>query len=164
LQYVTQVMAQQSVTCGPKRDLHTRAPRRRDLLSGRTHSCGCGISRRRSGRHRVKGKRSPTQQAWYDMLRRCFNPNRSNWKHYGGAGVTVCDRWNPKAGGSFENFVADLGERPSPQHSLGRFGDVGDYSPSNCKWMTRREQNEEAILKRADLAMAAQVVPAMVAA
>jgi hypothetical protein len=51
--------------------------------------------------------------------------------------VTICDRWKD----SFENFLADLGERP-PGTTLGRFGDIGNYTPLNCKWMTSKEQRE----------------------
>lgn len=81
------------------------------------------------------------------MLKRCLNPHHDNFPRYGGAGVVVADRWNPKLGGSFQNFLSDLGERPAGT-SLGRFGDVGNYEPNNVKWMTDAEQKIEARAKR----------------
>lgn len=75
--------------------------------------------------------------AWDKMKQRCNNPNTSNYKNYGARGVKVCDRWSE----SFKNFIADMGEKPSPNHSLDRFPDVnGNYEPSNCRWATYKEQ------------------------
>src|SRR5215207_10373468 len=76
-------------------------------------------------------------KAWRDMRRRCSNPNVSSFKHYGGRGITVCPSWNE----SFEAFYADVGPRPSPDHSLDRWPDVnGNYEPGNVRWATRIEQ------------------------
>lgn len=60
------------------------------------------------------------------------------FKNYGGSGIKVCDRWT----NSFENFFTDMGER-STGTTLGRYADVGNYEPSNCKWMSRAEQEVE---------------------
>ena len=68
------------------------------------------------------------------MWQRCTNPKTNGFEHYGGRGIKVCDRWK-----SFENFFADLGERPAGT-TLGRFGDEGNYEPGNVKWMTPAEQ------------------------
>lgn len=113
-----------------------------------TKSCGClRITTKVSHGHAYFGKLSPTYQSWRGMNRRCRNPNQEAYKYYGGKGVTVCDRWNLRAGGSFESFLADMGERPEGT-TLGRFGDIGNYSPENCKWMTNREQVVERARKR----------------
>jgi hypothetical protein len=119
----------------------------RSLRSGDTKSCGC-VRREQTGeRFRTHGqsgdhqdrKPSPSYRSWRSMLHRCRNVNAPNYPQYGGKGVTVCDRWNPDKGGSFENFLEDLGER-LPGTTLGRFGDVGPYIKSNCSWQNSAEQ------------------------
>ena len=85
-------------------------------------------------------------RTWLNIHQRCYNPKNTNYIHYGGATppVRVCERWRA----SYENFLADVGRKPSPQHSLGRFGDVGDYEPRNCSWQTRLQQAAEQNKKR----------------
>lgn len=79
---------------------------------------------------------SPTYRSWAAMMTRCFNPRHDTYAAYGGRGIKVCDRWL-----RFENFLSDMGERPSPHHSLDRFPDgCGDYDPDNCRWATRSQQ------------------------
>lgn len=82
-------------------------------------------------------KNEPNRQAWRNMIQRCYYERDKKYAFYGGKGVQVCDRWRE----SFENFLADMGPRPSPKHSLDRYpnGD-GDYEPGNCRWATREEQ------------------------
>jgi len=76
-------------------------------------------------------------RSWRAMKIRCFNPNYPRYSDWGGRGITVCDRWK----NSFEDFLADMGSRPTAKHSLDRIDNNADYSPKNCKWSTRVEQD-----------------------
>jgi hypothetical protein len=78
--------------------------------------------------------RSPTWSTWSTMKARCFNPSTDSYPNYGGRGITVCDRWL-----SFENFLADMGEKP-PGKSLERMDNDKGYEPGNCCWATELEQ------------------------
>jgi len=69
------------------------------------------------------------------MLARCHYTNAINYHRYGGRGVTVCDRWL-----KFGNFLADMGRKPSPKHSIDRTDNEGNYEPGNCRWATAKEQ------------------------
>jgi hypothetical protein len=70
------------------------------------------------------------------MHERCRDPRNASFRYYGGRGITVCERWQ-----DFENFLADMGERPSLDHSIDRRDPAGNYEPGNCRWLTRAEQN-----------------------
>jgi len=78
---------------------------------------------------------SPTYLSWVAMIARCTNEKHSHWKNYGGRGIAVCAPWR-----KFENFLADMGERPAGL-SLDRIDGNGNYEKSNCRWATRLEQN-----------------------
>jgi hypothetical protein len=112
-----------------------------DLAKGHTKSCGClrqemaVITNTKHGH--ATGGVSPEYVSWRKMIDRCRYPSEMSWKNYGGRGIKICDRWLGEDG--FKNFLADLGERP-PGTTLGRFGDIGNYEPGNCKWMTSKEQ------------------------
>jgi hypothetical protein len=115
-----------------------------DLLrKGRTKSCGCWRVEhgRRHGstvqlRHgHARGSGSPLYQTWANMLSRCRDSNNDNFRNYGARGITVCERWL-----TFENFLADVGERPSRKHSIDRVNVEGNYEPANVRWATRKEQ------------------------
>lgn len=87
--------------------------------------------------HASHKKPTPEYRAWHSMKDRCYNPNNKYFKDYGGRGIIVCDRWK----NSFENFLADLGFRPSNKHSLDRIENNGIYEPSNCRWATKNQQD-----------------------
>jgi hypothetical protein len=70
------------------------------------------------------------------MKTRCLNPNTDDFKHYGGRGISICDRWLD----SYEAFLADMGRRPSAKHSIDRINVDGNYEPGNCRWATASEQ------------------------
>jgi hypothetical protein len=104
------------------------------LNSGHTQSCGC-LQRDRRIRHGLA--LTVEYKTWLGMKQRCYNPNASRYERYGGRGIKVCDQWL----NSFENFLADMGLRPSPQHSIDRFPDNdGNYEPGNCRWALPTEQ------------------------
>lgn len=86
---------------------------------------------------------TPEWRAWKAMHDRCSNPQHAAYARYGGRGIKVCKRW-----GSFDNFLADMGPRPSDAHSLDRKNNDGDYKPSNCRWATSEEQNRNTRANR----------------
>ena len=78
----------------------------------------------------------PEYGIWNQMIQRCTNPNQHKHNDYGARGIAVCDRWL----NSFENFYADMGPRPSDDHSIDRRDNNGNYEPGNCKWSNAEEQ------------------------
>lgn len=92
--------------------------------------------------HCVSGKVTPTYRCWNDMIGRCCRPSDTGYASYGGRGVRVCDRWNPAAGGSFANFLTDMGECPAGRTlDKDMLGDGMLYSPETCRWATKAEQS-----------------------
>lgn len=85
-------------------------------------------------------KKYPSEfNSWRAMVGRCTYPTNNEYHRYGGAGVTVCPRW----ASSFAIFLADMGPKPSPQHSINRVGGALVYCKENCRWATKAEQNAD---------------------
>lgn len=123
-----------------------------------TFDCDCGVRFESSGYAVRSGKVSTCPQCsakrvaesfithglsstaefsiWTGMQTRCGNKSRPEYMNYGGRGIRVCDRW----ASSFENFISDMGMRPSNKHSIDRINPDGDYEPKNCRWATSHEQ------------------------
>jgi hypothetical protein len=108
------------------------------LLNGTSQSCGC-LQRDNLTTHGMTAtavrKDSHEYWIWNMVVQRCTNNRVKNWMDYGGRGITVCEEWL-----KYENFIADMGVRPSIKHSLERRDNEAGYSKSNCYWATRMEQ------------------------
>lgn len=90
-------------------------------------------------KHGYAGKlRNQGYGAFAQMLHRCNNPKHSHYNYYGGRGIKVCDEWNHVS--KFPAFIAYMGNRPSPKHSIDRINNDGNYEPGNVRWVTRKEQ------------------------
>jgi hypothetical protein len=110
-----------------------------------TRSCGClareSAKRRYSQMTVTHGDSrvahiAPEFRCWLDFKQRCFNPRNRGFKNYGGRGITVCDEWRH----SYEAFIAHVGRRPTPKHSIDRINNDGHYEPGNVRWATKAEQ------------------------
>lgn len=129
--------------CGTRRLVHVSS-----LTNGRSRSCGClhrEVSAALVKRLRTSHGGSSTNEyrIWLGIMSRCLSPGNSAWRRYGGRGIRVCTRWL-----RFENFIADMGPRPSRAHSIDRKDRDGHYEPENCRWATTKEQGNNTARNR----------------
>lgn len=122
--------------CGSERDVVGKY-----LRNGDTRSCGC-VTRTLISEssivhgHSRRGARTGEYRIWSLMLRRTRATSGHEFFYYRSRGITVCERWQ-----KFENFLADMGPRPTPSHSIDRINNDGNYEPGNCRWATLSQQN-----------------------
>ena len=117
------------------------------LRLGRTKSCGCWrreMAAAKKTTHGYTGRHSRGRYRlytlWNAMKQRCLNSNQRYYERYGGRGITTCDRWL-----EFANFLADMGEPPSGEHTLVRIDDNRGYEPGNVRWAIRRKQRVNSL-------------------
>jgi hypothetical protein len=109
----------------------------RNVLRGLTQSCGCLHQEMLQRRNITHGSSHTSEyKIWHKMKERCFNPLSTSYERYGARGISVCERWRH----SFENFLVDMGPRPTPKHSIDRIENDKGYEPGNCRWATAKEQ------------------------
>jgi len=146
--------------CGTEKEIQGAG-----ITSGRSKSCGClraelPMTNLLKSVTRHGKTNTPTWKSWWAMIKRCSYKNAINFERYGGRGISVCERWK-----NFENFLADMGERPTGM-SIDRINVDGNYEPSNCRWATALEQNRntsktvfvELSGKKLSIAEAAEII------
>lgn len=108
------------------------------LTSGDSTNCGCVRRKKLVARNGTHGLTShPLYQRWSGMIARCEDPNNSGYPNYGGRGIRVCESWRK----SFKAFLDNMGEPPTPKHTLDRIDNDGDYEPNNCRWVTGKQNS-----------------------
>jgi len=107
------------------------------LRSGNSKSCSClqkEVVSTLNSTHKLS--QHPLHKTWNSMHYRCVNPKSNRYKNYGGRGISVCPQWS-----SLQQFIDDMGEKPTSLHTLDRKDNDKNYSPRNCHWATPKEQS-----------------------
>lgn len=121
--------------CGNEVEKHST-----DLRSSKVKSCGCLQMETMIANGKMGSKhnmvKSLEYKSWQGMKDRCLNKHCKDYRNYGARGIKVCKEWRQ----SFESFYADMGDRPTPTHSLDRINNDGNYEPKNCRWSTPSQQ------------------------
>lgn len=106
------------------------------LKTGNTRSCGCLNLKRIRERNTTHGLSGTKEYiCWKNIKIRCYKPNCQKWSSYGGRGIKMCARWRY----SFQNFIADMGRIPGAKYTIDRIDNDGDYTATNCRWITKSE-------------------------
>lgn len=104
------------------------------------HSCRDCCNKKFKEQNIKHGKSTSIEyHSYYTMVRRCCNPDDKDYSRYGGRGIKVCEKWLGENG--FENFLKDMKERPSIDHTIHRVNNDGNYEPDNCIWTIQEVQD-----------------------
>lgn len=120
--------------CSCGKEIFTRESH---IKIGRVSSCGCFKKDYLSKKSKTHGlSHTPEHKTWLAIHQRCNNPNNPDYHNYGGRGLKVSEKWD-----KFEDFLRDMGIRPTDRHSIERKNNELGYSPENCIWATSKEQS-----------------------
>lgn len=113
-----------------------------NLRNGESMSCGCLVVDTQRSRLTTHGeskndKQTPEYRTWSDIFGRCLNPKNRSFGNYGGRGIGICDKWR-----SYDEFLSDMGRRPTAKHTLDRKNNSKGYGPDNCRWATKAQQSQ----------------------
>lgn len=122
--------------CGSQKTVETSK-----LIGGYVRSCGClKVDTHKEIFVTHGDSKSVEYSIWLAIKKRCYDVSQNGYKDYGGRGIKVCERWI----NCYENFLMDMGRRPSKDYSIERKDNDKDYEPMNCKWAIRKEQNRNS--------------------